>query len=72
MADQRHPRTTEPGTPARDDREVVREERVVHDRGRRGGLSSLLGGAAKAGLWMIVGAIVAAIVLVALVLGLIF
>lgn len=66
---QEHAHTHRHDAPVHDERAPVRDDRVVHDdrRGHRGtGVGRLLGGVAKAGLWMVLGVIVAIVILLAL------
>ena len=75
MADHGHPAPRRDGSGAvRQDEPVipdgrpVREERVVvHEDRRGGGIAGFFGSLLKAGLWMILGVVVAVIVLLALI-----
>ena len=51
----------------RDGRPVREERVVVHEDRRGGGIGSFFGSLLKAGLWMILGVVVAVIVLLALI-----
>lgn len=83
MTEPREPRSTtssaERSTPVRGDetpRETRREDRPVREphttRGRGSGLSDLFGSVAKAGLWMVLGAVLVIVLLVVGLLALIF
>lgn len=79
MTEPREPRSTtssaERSTPVRGD-ETSREERPVRERPapreRGSGLADLFGNVAKAGLWMVLGAVLVIILLVVGLLALIF
>lgn len=80
-SDERREPVADDRTPARDER-TVRDERPVRDERRgtretvvrddRRSASSFVKRTAKAGLWMIIGAVVAVLILIAVVLALIF